>query len=241
MARKPGPGICIHCLQHAQTRNWDHVFPAGWYPTSTPNNIEKWKIPTCKQCNSDYGRIEENLGHLLSFCIDPEALESKGIYERMRRAFDPGCAKNDKDRKIRAKKREALLKSLLHGDDIPEQGVYPGLGERWNRPRSEQVALTVPKSWIDKLAIKIVKGIAYIEDGVFVDDRFEIKPFAVEREAAAVFEQAIDRYGNSLSRGPGILVERAVTPEDGVSSIYKVTIWGQIAVHVTVLPRKENA
>lgn len=241
MARKPGSGICVHCLQHAQIRNWDHVFPVGWYPTSTPNNIEKWKIPTCKQCNNEYGRIEEDLGHLLSFCIDPEAPESKGVYERMRRAFDPGSAKNEKDREIRSKKRKVLLESLLHGNDIPEKGMYPGLGERWNRPRAEQAALTVPKSWIDKLAIKIVKGIAYIEDKVLIDDRFELQPHVAEKEAAEEFEQAIDRYGNSLSRGPGILVERAVTPEDGVSSIYKVTIWGQFVVYVSVLPREEHA
>lgn len=101
--------------------------------------------------------------------------------------------------------------------------------------------MTVPKSWIDKLAIKIVKGIAYIEDKILIDDRFEIEPYAVEKEAAGEFEQPIDRYGNALSRGPGILVERAVTPEDGVSSIYKVTIWGQFVVYVSVLPKEEPA
>lgn len=241
MARKPGPGKCVHCLEFAPKRNWDHVFPVSWYPSTTPHNLEKWKIPTCQPCNSEYGRIEEDLGQLLCLCIDPTRLESQGIYHRMRRAFDPRHARNDKDRRVREKRRKALLEGMLHGDEIPTQGIYPGLGERWGRSRADQIAITVPKRYIDRLAVKIVRGVAYVEDGTLIDQRYSIEPYVVAASGAVAFEEAISIYGHSLSRGPGIVVDRAVTPEDGVSSIYKITIWGQIVVYISVLPQEDDA
>src|SRR5947208_16017660 len=37
-----GLGKCVHCLKDVAERNSDHVFPASWYPDSTPPNLEKW-------------------------------------------------------------------------------------------------------------------------------------------------------------------------------------------------------
>jgi hypothetical protein len=214
------------------------VFPLAWYPESTPQNLEKWKIPSCKPCNDEYGRLEEDFGQILSLCVDPDRLESQGIYKRMRRAFDARYAKNPKDRRIRMARRDKLLKSLIQGDDIPEEGIYPGLGERWNRNREDQVALTIPKRYFDRLGAKVVRGVTYIEDGIFIEDDYEIEPYALPMEGARMFEEAVGRYGQSLSRGPGIVVRRAVTDEDGVSSIYKITIWGEVIIYVSVLPHE---
>jgi len=157
----------------------------------------------------------------------------------MLRAYDPRYGKNHKDRKIREAKRRKLLEKMMHGDDIPNQGIYPGLGERWNRDRKDQVALTIPKRYVDRLGIKIVRGIAFLEDGIFVEDDYEIEPYAVEADGAKVFEDAIAQHGHSFSRGPGIVVDRAVAEEDGISSIYKITIWGQLIMYLSILPRDE--
>lgn len=231
----------MHCLKEVEKRNWDHVFPVSWYPDTTPQNLEKWKIPSCKPCNDGYGRLEEDFGQLLSFCVDPRRQEVQGVYKRMLRAYDPRHAKNHKDQKIREAKRQQLLKGMMHGDEIPSQGIYPGLGERWDRPKNEQIALTIPKRYFDRLGIKIVRGIAYIEDGIFIGDEYEIEPYAVPESGAGIFEDAIARFGHSLTRGPGIVVDRAVTKDDGVSSIYKVTVWGQLVIYLSVLPRTDDA
>jgi len=237
MARKPGAGRCVHCLKEVDKRNWDHVFPVSWYPDTTPQNLEKWKIPTCKPCNDEYGRIEEDFGQILSFCVDPRRPESKGVYKRMLRAFDPAYAKNSKDRRIREAKRQDLLKKMMHGDQIPGQGIYPGLSERWNRNREDQTALTIPKRYVDRLGTKIVRGIAYIEDGKLIEDEYEIEPYAVPTTGAKVFEETIVKHSHTLSRGPGIVVDRAVVEDDGISSIYKVTIWGELVIYLSVFPK----
>lgn len=237
MARKPGPGKCVHCLKDVPKRNWDHVFPVSWYPDSTPQNLEKWKIPSCKQCNDEYGTMEKQFGQILSLCIDPDKPESIGVYNRFRRGLDPKFAKNEKDRKARERERVRIIHGFMYGDEIPDQGTYPGLGERWGRKKEDQIALKVPKNFIDRLAIKIVKGIAYIEEGVFIGDEYVMEPIAVEATGASMFYEAISRHGHSLSRGPGIRVERAVVQEDRISSICKITIWGELNIYVSVLPK----
>ena len=31
MTKPPTIGKCVHCLREGVVRNWDHVFPVGWY------------------------------------------------------------------------------------------------------------------------------------------------------------------------------------------------------------------
>ncbi|MBK8815413.1 MAG: hypothetical protein IPN42_07885 [Methylococcaceae bacterium] len=107
MARNPGSGICVHCLKIVhRRRNWDHVFPQAWYPDTTPKNIEKWKIPTCKPCNDEYGRIEKELGIILSACIDPQSSSASGIWTKTLRAMNHFHGKTNKDKRARVLKNE---------------------------------------------------------------------------------------------------------------------------------------
>lgn len=235
MARKPGPGICVHCLKEVPKRNWDHVFPQGWYPDTTPENLEKWKIPTCKRCNDEYGKIEEDLGIILSACVNPESAHASGIWEKTLRAFDPAYGKNEKDRRARARKKQKLLEMIRTGNDIPDHGIYPGLGERWGRQRNEQIAVLVPAKHLQKIAEKIVKGLAFIEDKQLLDSDSEIEHHVVTKEGAEPITDMLRQFGETYSRGPGIEVIRAVTQDDGVSALYKITIWGEFVMYVSVI------
>lgn len=136
---------------------------------------------------------------------------------------------------MRERKREKLLRMILKGDEIPGDGIYPGLGERWGRPRNEQTALLVPARHLQKLAEKIVKGLVFIEDGKFIDASTEIEHHVVSEEGAKPIEDALKQFGKAHSRGPGIEVVRAVTPDDGISALYKITIWGEFVMYVSVL------
>lgn len=57
MAKNPDKGKCVHCLTDPVDRNWDHMFPKSWYPDTTPENLEKWQIPSCIACNARYGKL----------------------------------------------------------------------------------------------------------------------------------------------------------------------------------------
>jgi hypothetical protein len=98
MAKKLGPGKCFHCGKDVPERTWDHIFPQGWYPDNSPENVEKWKMPSCRPCNAEYGRIEDELGIIIPLCLGPDAPNARGMYEKALRALDPSKGRNYKDR-----------------------------------------------------------------------------------------------------------------------------------------------
>src|SRR3569833_975591 len=61
MPMPPQPGRCVHCLSYHESLTWDHVFPVAWYPDTTPEGTEKWKVPSCEECNRSHGETENIL------------------------------------------------------------------------------------------------------------------------------------------------------------------------------------
>jgi hypothetical protein len=235
LAKKPKPGPCVHCLRHSEELNWDHVFPLSWYPDTTPANEEKWKIPSCPACNAEYGRIERDLLIRLGHCLDPDDPASKSIVEKAIRAVRASAAGSEKDRKARAAKRQAIRGELMQGADIPREATYPGMGERWNRPVEEQVAIGIPVESVQRMTEKIARGLFFIEDGKLIEPPFQIEHFPVHADAAQPVKQLINRFGKTHSRPPGLIVRRAVVPDDGMSSLFEITFWGQFVAYATVL------
>jgi hypothetical protein len=236
MARKPGPGVCVHCLRDAKTRNWDHVFPQGWYPQTTPLDLEKWKIPSCIECNREYGAMEDEFSILLSACVDPKRAEASGIWAKTLRALDPSKGKNDKDSRARQRKKEKLLACILAGDEIPEEGIYPGLEERWGRARPDQRALVIPARCFERLAEKIVRGLAYLEEGVLIGPDYVVEHHPLTSKGVLPIEDVLAKYGVERHGGPGVQIVRAVAGEDPVASLSKITIWGEFVLYVSVSP-----
>lgn len=239
--KKPPPdGRCVHCLKENVPRNWDHVFPQSWYPDSTPLNMEKWSIPTCYKCNSEYGRLENELLTQLAICVDPKAAESSGIVANVLRGLDPKHASNEKDAGARQRKRDRFLAGLLQGADIPTEGIYPGLGERWGRPAGSGIVVRIPERSFQLLAEKLARGIASVEDGKFIEATHSIDFYAVDDGDAAEVKALLAQHGAEYARGPGLKIIRAVLQEDGVSSIMSIEIWGTIKMYVVVMPKLER-
>ena len=44
---------CVYCLKLFEELTSDHVFPKSWYPETTPENLEKWQMPACVECNQE--------------------------------------------------------------------------------------------------------------------------------------------------------------------------------------------
>jgi hypothetical protein len=190
----------VHCLRHGDELTWDHVFPLSWYPDTTPSNEEKWKIPACSDCNADYGRIERDLLIRVALCLDPDDPASSGIIDRAMRALRPSAASSERDRKARAAKRQAILAELMHGAEIPREATYPGMGERWNRPPEEQIAIGIPAESVHRMTEKIARGLFYIEDGKLIQPPFAIEHFAVHSDAARPIRDVINRFGKTHAR-----------------------------------------
>lgn len=238
MAKKPGPGKCVHCLRYFDKRNWDHVLPRSWYPDATPPNMHKWQIPTCKECNSEYGRIEEDLMVLLSFAVEPRTPASSGIYERAMRSIDESKGRGKRDRLARRARKERIMEYLTFGHDIPEQGIYPYLGERWGRPKSEQVAVRLPAKHIERLCEKIVRGIHYLEHQELIEPPFEIQFFALDDEGAKPIRDLLEQHGKRYTRGPGFEVIRIVPVDEPKASMQEIRIFGEFVMFAVVEPNE---
>jgi hypothetical protein len=234
LAKRPKPGLCVHCLQHSEELSWDHVFPKSWYPDSTPANVEKWKIPSCIPCNAAYGRLEQDFLQRVGLCLDPDDPASGSIVESVLRGVRPSSASSDRDRKARAAKRRGILADLMQGADIPREATYPGMGERWNRPMDEQVAMTIPVEYVQRITEKIVRGLFYIEDTKFIEPPYKIEHLAVHEGPAQPIRELLDRFGKTYARPPCLTIRRAVVPEDGLSSLFEIIFWGQFKSYAIV-------
>ena len=234
MAKRPKPGKCVHCLNDPVERNWDHVFPESWYPDSTPANLYKWQVPSCITCNSELGTIEDEFLRIVALCLDPNDSASRSIVEKALRAIRPSAAKNDRERKIRAALRQRVLDKAAVGDAIPQTGIYPSLGEKWGRPRAEQTAFLIPADYFRQLTEKIVRGIFYLEDKKFIELPYTVEFFALDSDGAIHVQQVIDQFGATYAREPGVIVRRAVTPEDGMTALFEIEFWKQFKTYAAV-------
>ena len=153
--------------------------------------------------------------------------------------MDASQGKNPKDQRIRAQKRQKILGQFLRDQEIPDTAVYPGFEEKWGRPKREQIALPISANSLKRIVEKIIKGIVYIEDNRFLNAETEIFHHVVSDEDAIPLKEVLNQFGTRHSREPGIEVLRAVTPDDGVSSLYEITIWGKFRMFASVTPKTD--
>jgi hypothetical protein len=232
--KRPPPGKCVHCLKDPVERNWDHVFPTSWYPDVTSPSLEKWKMPSCVPCNENYGKLEEDFLRRVALCIDPHLPTTRSVVEKALRSMRPSAATNDADRRVRLSLGQRILREALHGTQIPQTGIYPRLGERWQRPTEDQTAILVPVESFRRLTEKIVRGTFYVDDGKFVEPPYEIEFFALDDDGARPIRTALSRFGKVYAREPGLVVKRAVAVEDGISSLFEIEFWGQFTTFASV-------
>jgi hypothetical protein len=111
--------------------------------------------------------------------------------------------------------------------------VFPGLGDRWNIP-GERTAILIPVDSFKRVTEKIVRGIFYIEEKRFIEPPYRVEFFVLFNEGAAFIEQILDKFGTVYAREPGVVVCRAVAPEDGISSLFAIEFWKQFKTYASV-------
>ena len=234
MSKAPGPGVCIHCLREVETRNWDHVLPTSWYPDSTPTNMEKWKAPSCMDCNKQYGNLERELLITIGMCLNSDDPEISSIVKKALRSINPSDAKDRKDKRERKRASDKIRKKLIKLKDVPKESVFPNFGPRIDA--EGYAGLPVPREGLEKMAEKIVRGIVFKETGQFIGDGYDIEIYVLHDEDAKQFVDMVSKFGGEINRGVGLSVIRAVLPEDPKTGVYAITIWKQLKMYAVVSP-----
>jgi len=237
MARSAGPGRCVHCLRDVSERNWDHVLPDSWYPETTPPDMEKWTAPSCIKCNSEYGKLEQDLLIRFGLCLDPNDPAVKGIVDKALRSIKPEYGRDAKDRKARLKKQKEILGEMWRFRKLPSRVIFPNFGPAHDPGPDGYYGVQLDKKKIERLAEKIVKGVAFVQDGIFIDENYDLSIYFLEDAGARPIVEMINQYGVQLHRGLGLLVRRAVIPEDPRVGLYAVEIWQRAKMYAAVTPK----
>jgi|ERR1700683_3834544 hypothetical protein len=234
MATKPNVGKCVHCLKEPVELTSDHMFPRAWYPNATPE-MEKWQIPSCVPCNNRYSKVEGDLLNRVALALDTKHPASAGLVDAALRAINPEAGRDEKDVAARAAQAKRVLGGMFKGEQIPEDAVMPGLGERWGRPKAEQMAVQIPNASFTDMTEKIVRGLVYREDRAFIEAPYKIETYIIiDDEGAKVCKEMLDKAGKVFKREPGLEIRRAPVVGDERAGLYEITFWQQFKTYATV-------
>lgn len=231
----------MHCLGTFDTLNWDHVFPKAWYPDTTPANLEKWEIPSCRKCNREYGKLEDDLLIRLGLCINPKESKSSGIADKVLRSINPKFGKDERDKRIRKGKRDKIIRESLTVGNSFMNGILPNFGPHDNATLSESMGIPISPEKLTKLGYKLVRGITYIVDKKFIEKDYEIEVHFLHDSSAKQFIEKINKYGQVYHRGPGVTVGRAIPDDDKNSPAFYIEIWGKLKMYATLKSKIAHA
>jgi hypothetical protein len=231
---KAAPGArCLHCLQLIEHKSEDHVFPSSWYPETTPSQVQRWKVPSCKKCNNALGKIEKELLLRLGLCIDPAKAEASGISARVLRSFGLGNAgQTAREKELRRKTMERLLREIVpYYDSRKMYSPLPGLGLHAGFHPAEQLVIPVSSEMLTRVAQKVVRGCEFKLAGRYVEVPYSIRVYFVEKSPEL---EPLYRQGSETHLGPGFELNRMQSPEGPIPVLYRALIWGTIPFHAAI-------
>ena len=226
---------CIYCLRSLKKaeKTVDHVIASSWFTETTPHNIEKWRVPSCRSCNHKYGRFEDDIGLRMAMCVDPEDPAAAGIYAKAKRAIDPTEGRNEKDRLARKRKREKLLGEFRVMRSLPTHGLLPSFQPNWDN--GSRLAIFVSAKDLESLVKKWVRGIHYLTLDRLIKRDDDIDILHVRDDVADEAFREIKHRATFLRKGPGVVIMQATASEKGESmTLYGFEIWGQYRVYASV-------
>jgi hypothetical protein len=239
MQKPKGEDRCIHCGQPLVEETDDHVFPASWYPDSTPQSVQRWKAPSCRVCNGTSGKKEQELFIRLALCVDPRKIEALGISAKLARTFGIGEGISPADKQKRTAFMDRILSEAKPISEENQAHIIPGLGPHPGFPIESQREIGIPAQLVYDVAKKIVRGCEFwLLDGRIIDPPYKLDVYMVHPEEIPGIVRMFDSI-NAVTLGPGFRVRRAAVREDPLSAMYQVEIWGTWTLYFTVLPPED--
>jgi len=234
MAKKFPPGKCVHCLKYCEHPTRDHVFPQSWYPDTTPLNLEKWKIPSCDDCNTEYSKTESDLLMRCGICMNPQSPDTRGIPDKAMRAITPENGKDKGDMDCRFKARLKILQSIVPNEMIDYRAVLP-----YKIPSTameDPTGLLVPEKALKRMGEKFIRGITFVIDGLYIEQDHQIDVYFPHELDASWIIPVLRQHGKMYDRGPGISILRAAAPDDPQNGLYYMEIWNTFCMYGFVEP-----
>ena len=225
---------CVYCIGEFEFLTDDHLFPKSWYPLSYSG--KKPKVPSCKQCNNKYGAVENRLKNTIGLTMDPRDPKYTHLWESENSALDPTRGKSEKDRIQRLKKLNSHTRSLLIGDQVPKDRIYPGFNLGPHILNGFQGALPLSEKDLSKFSEKLVRGFSYL-DGIIIPATFETDSSADIYSNSYEADSLLSRFGKTIELGSFFSITRVVL-EDGFGSLFKYILWNRLVRYGFTHPAK---
>jgi hypothetical protein len=186
--------------------------------------MEKWKVPSCPRCNSEYGRLEERLLHRLGMSALGEVAGSEGIRDRAMRAIQPELGMDDRDRRCRDGLRQKIHGEVRPLSKLTNSRFLIGFGPEQPSLIGSCGSIEISETDFVRFSTKLVRGFTWYmnsdesEDKRFISPEYEIRVFLDEPIQMAAFVVLTSTYGQVYHVGPGLRITRRVTPDDPLAA-----------------------
>ena len=166
-------------------------------------------------------------------CLDREMPGAAGIVEKALSSIDPSQGKTPRDRRLRKKKREKLLRDTTTEPLMPTQGMLPSFVSNWIA--GSRTSTRISAKALDSVIRKWVRGIHYHECGRLIPSDESIEVLHVYEWVAADALKEAKPHIKHIRRGPGVTISLLTVVEDGeAESIYSFEIWEQFRAYAAV-------
>jgi hypothetical protein len=234
---------CVHCGKTLTETTKDHVFPDSWYPETTPDDTQRWTVPSCSACNNRLGSIEKKVFSRLALCIDPRKAEAAGLSTKVMRSLGIGIeGLGAEEAEHRRKQKLGLIAAIKPHDPAASASILPGLGSHAGFRDEELLQVKIPADLLYAVADKIVRGSEYSFAGRIVEKPYCIQIFFLhDHNVPDELARALKSSGAKEAHlGPGFSVIRLTAHDSPDSVVYKITLWGTLAFHAVILPSDES-
>lgn len=224
MAKKIKSGKCVHCLQHSDDITYDHAFPVFWYPSDTPERVQRARVPSCYSCNNRLGAIEQEVGILMWACIDPSKPQARGLRQKVMEHFGIGANNlTPKEKVIREKLKKKFLERMYPYNSSMKP--FPGFGPHKNFSIKKQRAIDIPTDKLYIVAEKVIRALEYRQGGRYIETPYKLEIFPAIRESELPTLVSMIEKLPVNQHGPGFEIRRAATT-DGEEILYRIEFWG---------------
>jgi hypothetical protein len=177
--------------------------------------------------------MESDFLSRVGLCLNPHHPASRSIVVKALRSMKPDAARNPRDRELRTAKGMKILRSAENIGPVPMDSVVPGLGIKSTAPE-EQHPILIDANHFDLIASKMVRGIYYLRDGLFIEPTHVIDHFLLDSDVAREMLATFGSGGETFVREPCLRIRRFVATEDRLHSLFEIELWQQLRLYASV-------
>lgn len=229
------PARCVHCHKILEKKTKDHVFPSSWYPENTPANVQRWTVPSCRDCNERFGEMEKEVFIRAAMCVGPVKGEAAGLSKRALKSLGvkaPGLSAEEQ--RHRQALKDGILKEIT--PYVPGTECLPGLGPHPGFPDDQQYQIRISAEQLKAVAGKIVRGCEYVlGQRRIIEDPYALQIYFADEKRIGEVIRLFDNFGPE-HLGPGFQVRRACAHDDPRTALYKIDIWGTWTIDAAIIP-----